>query len=231
MRIDAVGDRQDWSHLICMAWLNVHPSRLLVLLLSVTAATRLTAQNGADEPARRAAVAMLRPGDRIDLQFRRDRDLNSSITVNERGEAVFPKLGTLDVGRMTIGGLQDTLRTRYAEFLRNPELEVNVLRRVVVLGEVRAPNVLMVDVTTTVRDAIARAGGLLETANRKKVSVVRGDRSIAIKDWDRQQGPGTDLQSGDQIIVGRKSWLVLNALPVISTSVIVIGLIRSMRGA
>jgi protein involved in polysaccharide export with SLBB domain len=215
-----------------MALLNVHSRGVLVwLVLSAAAAVPLSAQDGPDEPARRAAVALLRPGDRIDLQFRRDRDLNSSITVNERGAAVFPKLGTLDVGRMTISGLQDTLRIRYSEFLRDPELEVNVLRRIVVLGEVRAPNVLMVDVSTTVRDAIARAGGLLETANRKKVSVVRGDRTLPIKDWDRQQGPGTDLQSGDQIIVGRKSWLVLNALPVISTSVIVIGLIRSMRGA
>jgi protein involved in polysaccharide export with SLBB domain len=215
-----------------MASLIVHPRRLLVsFVLCMATVVPVTAQDGMDEPSRRAAVALLRPGDRIDLQFRRDRDLNSSITVNERGEAVFPKLGTLDVGRMTIGSLQDTLRIRYSEFLRAPELEVNVLRRVVVLGEVRAPNVFMVDVSTTVRDAIARAGGLLETANRKKVSIVRGDRTVPVKDWDRQQGPETDLQSGDQIIVGRKSWLVLNALPVISTSVIVIGLIRSMRGA
>jgi protein involved in polysaccharide export with SLBB domain len=208
------------------------PPRSVVLsLLFVAHAATMMAQDGGDDPARRAAVALVRPGDRIELQFRRDRELNSSVTVSERGEAVFPKLGTLDVGRMTIGGLQDTLRTRYAEFLRSPELEVSVLRRVVVLGEVRAPNVFMVDVTTTVRDAIARAGGLLETANRKKVSIVRGDQSLPVRDWDRQQGPSTDLQSGDQIIVGRKSWLVLNALPVISTSVIVIGLIRSMRGA
>jgi hypothetical protein len=30
-------------------------------------------------------------------------------------------------------------------------------------------------------------------------------------------------------VVGRKNWFVINALPVISTSVIVIGLIRSLR--
>jgi polysaccharide export outer membrane protein len=149
--------------------------------------------------------------------------------VNERGEAVFPKLGTLYVTRVTIGGLQDTLRSRYGEFLRSPELEVTVLRRVVVIGEVRMPNIYMVDVTSSLRDAVARAGGLLETGNKNNVSIIRDGRASRVKNWDRVNGPETDLQSGDQIVVGRKSWLTLNALPVISTSVIVIGLIQSLR--
>lgn len=186
-------------------------------------------QSGVDAAAQRAASAFLRPGDRIELQFRLDRELNSSINVSERGEAVFPKLGTLDVERISIGGLQDTLRARYSEFLRSPELEVTVLRRVVVNGEVRLPNVYMLDVTSGVRDAIARAGGLLETSNKDKVYIVRGNQRIRVRNWENNQGPETDLQSGDQVIVGRKAWLTLNALPVISTSVIVIGLIRSLR--
>lgn len=200
---------------------------LLVGLLG--GAAEVQGQATVEDAARRAATALVRPGDRIELQFRRDRELNSSINVNERGEAVFPKLGTLDVAEVTIAGLQDTLRARYSEFLRTPELEVTVLRRVVVNGEVRVPNVHMLDVTSGVRDAIARSGGLLETGDRNKVFIVRGGERIRVKDWDTSQGPETDLRSGDQIIVGRKAWLVLNALPVISTSVIVIGLIQSLR--
>ncbi len=201
----------------------------LLLFASLAGATNLNAQSGVEETARRAAVAVLRPGDRIELQFRRDRELNSAVNVNERGEAVFPKLGTLDVTRVTIGGLQDTLRARYGEFLRTPELEVTVLRRIVVNGEVRMPNIYMVDVTSSLRDAVARAGGLLETANKNNVSIIRDGRERRVKNWDRVDGPETDLRSGDQIVVGRKSWITLNALPVISTSVIVIGLIQSLR--
>jgi len=201
-----------------------------LLLVAFAGAVPARAQDAIDDAVRRAASAQLRPGDRIELQFRRDRELNSSIIVDERGEAVFPKLGVLDVGDVTIAGLQDTLRTRYAEYLRHPELEVSVLRRVVVNGEVRAPNVYMLDVASSgVRDAIARAGGLLETSNRKKVYVVRDGERVHVKNWENSRGPETDLQSGDQIIVGRKNWLTLNALPVISTSVIVIGLIRSLQ--
>jgi polysaccharide export outer membrane protein len=209
---------------------NIWRTLYALLLVGATGgAASLYAQNGVEDAARRAATARVRPGDRIELQFRRDRELNSSISVNERGEAVFPKLGSIDVAQVTIAGLQDTLRARYSEFLRAPELEVTVLRRIVVNGEVRVPNVHMLDVTSSVRDAIARSGGLLETADRKRVTIVRGGQQIRVKGWDQSQGPETDLQSGDQIVVGRKNWLTLNALPVISTSVIVIGLIRSLR--
>lgn len=202
---------------------------LVVLVLSGGFPAIAPAQD-AEEAVRRAANAHLRPGDRIELQFRRDRELNSSITVSERSEAVFPKLGVMGVGDVTIAGLQDTLRARYAEYLRHPELEVTVLRRVVVNGEVRAPNLYMLDVASSgVRDAIARAGGLLETSNKNKVYIVRDGQRVHVKNWENSRGPETDLQSGDQVIVGRKSWLTLNALPVISTSVIVIGLIRSLR--
>ena len=171
---------------------------------------------------------MIRPGDRIELQFRRDRELSTAVTVNERGEAVFPKVGAMTVSRVAIGDLQDSLVHRYSEFLRAPELQVSVGRRIVVLGEVRAPSVYFVDVSSTVRDAIATAGGVLETSN-KKVTVIRGSVRQRVKNWEQSNGPETDLHSGDQIVVGRKNWLTLNALPVISTSVIVIGLIRSLR--
>jgi protein involved in polysaccharide export with SLBB domain len=202
---------------------------VLGLLGLIASALPARAQNTVEDAARRASEALIRPGDRIELQFRRDRELNSSIAVDERGEAVFPKLGMLAVAKISIAGLTDTLRTRYAEFLRSPELEVTVLRRIVVNGEVRVPNVYMLDVNSSVRDAIARAGGLLETSNKNKVFVVRDGQRIHVKGWEQTQGPAADLRSGDQVVVGRKSWLTLNALPVISTCVIVIGLIQSLR--
>ena len=204
-------------------------SLLLVGLSALLSSPSISiAQNGSDV-ARRAAQATLQPGDRIDVGHRRDRELSSTAIVNERGEAVFPKLGAVPVSGIPIGKLQDTLRVRYAEFLREPEFDVQVFRRVVVLGEVRQPNVYHVDISSGVRDAVARAGGLLETGSRGKVVIVRDGQRRTVSDWERSEGPEADLQSGDQIIVGRKSWFVLNALPLVSTSVIVVGLIQSLR--
>jgi len=181
-----------------------------------------------EETARRAAQARLRPGDRIELQFRRDRELSGTIGVSDRGEAMFPKLGAIRVSDLTIAQLQDSLLRAYATYLRYPELEVGVLRRVTVNGEVKLPNVYWVDITSSVRDAIARAGGTLETANRNKVFLVRDGERIRVRDWDRRDGATFDLQSGDQVLVGRKAWLVLNALPVISTTVTLISLAKAL---
>jgi polysaccharide export outer membrane protein len=199
------------------------------LVLAFLAAVPLAAQNGVEEVAQRAAVAKVRPGDRISLRFLRDQQLSGSMSVNERGEAVFPKLGSVGVTHLTIAELPDSLRQRYREYLREPEVDVSVLRRIVVNGEVKAPGIYYLEITSSLRDAIAGAGGLLETGNRRNVVIVRGSNRTKVKNWDRLQGPETDLMSGDQIVVGRQPWLVLNALPVISTSVIVIGLIRSLR--
>src|SRR4051812_45214243 len=85
----------------------------LLLVSGLAGSSPLRAQDGVEEAARRASNAHLRPGDRIELQFRRDRDLNASVNVNERGDAVFPKLGTVNVDSITIGAIQDTLRSRY----------------------------------------------------------------------------------------------------------------------
>jgi protein involved in polysaccharide export with SLBB domain len=192
------------------------------LLLAVPAEGR--AQNGVEEAARHSAQARVRPGDQIALNFLRDRELSQTVTVNERGEATFAKLGTLAVTDLTIAQVQDTLRQRYAAFLREPAFEIAVLRRVVVNGEVRMPNVYMVDPAATLRDVIARAGGLTEYGSRGKVTIVRGTERIRVKDWDTGPGAYTPLQSGDQVLVGRRSWFAINALAVISTAVSVTSL-------
>lgn len=200
-----------------------------LLLLSVALSSPLAGQNGprVDDAARRAATTFPRPGDQIALSFLRDRELNATVQVNERGEAAFPKIGILQVTRLTIGALQDSLRARYSEYLRLPEFEVTVLRRIVVNGEVKAPNVYMVDGASTVRDVIARAGGVTESGNRRNVAIIRDGQRIKVHGWDRADPGTTDLQSGDQIVVGRKNWLVMNALPVISTGVLVASFVIS----
>ncbi len=198
------------------------------LLFVVFVGTHSLAQDGHGGAAARASGTHLRPGDMIVLHFPRERLLSDSIFVDERGQAAFPKLGLVDVSTITIGALLDTLRTRYSEFFRLPEFQIAVLRRVTVNGEVRAPNVYLVDAGSTVRDVIARAGGVLETGNRSNVAILRDGQSIPVKGWDRDTGPAMDLQSGDFISVGRKNWFVLNAFGAISTAVLVTSFVISV---
>ena len=200
---------------------------ITALALLVFVPVPATAQAGMSAASRVTATAV-RPGDRIALHFLREPGLSETLEVNSRGEAAFPKLGVLQVGDMTIGSLVDTLRARYSEYLRVPELEIQVLRRVTVNGEVRVPNVYLVDGAATVRDVIAQAGGVTETGNKNNVSIVRDGTRIPVRDWETSTGPDADLHSGDQVIVGRKNWLVMNSLSVVSTAVLVTSFILSV---
>lgn len=201
---------------------------LLILGAGVACAPAVRAQvtPGADA-AHRAATLRMTPGDRIAIHLVGEPALSDTVMVTERGEAPFAKLGLLPVTRYTISELQDTLRSRYAQYLRNPALEIIVLRRVAVNGEVKNPDLYLVDISMTLRDVIARAGGITENGNPKKVYVVRGGTRTQVEDWQSDATHASDLQSGDQVLVGRRSWWSQNLLPVISTSVLVASVLIS----
>lgn len=168
--------------------------------------------------ARGSSSARIQPGDRIALRVWREPELSDTLTVDQNGTVVLPRLGPFSLAQQTVGALQDSLRVRYAEFLRNPSIEVTVLRRVGVHGEVQEPRLYWVDVTMTLRDVIALAGGLTDIANVHTVTIVRGSTSRQVRDWERGGPLASDLLSGDQIVVGRTSWLSRNALAVVSAA-------------
>ena len=173
----------------------------------------------------RAATAHPRPGDRVWFHVWREPKLSDTVMVDERGDVMLPKVGIVNASALTIGAFRDTVRARIAEFLRDSPIELVVLRRVAVNGEVAKPNVYYVDVTTTVRDVIARAGGVTDVGNADNVVVIRDGQRIPVHDWQRDRSVRSDLRSGDQVVVGRKNWLSMNALPALSVMTGVVSLV------
>ena len=167
--------------------------------------------------AARAAALPVRAGDRVRVGVWREPTLSGDFIVNERGEAVFPQLGTLHIAGVPLGAVRDTLLARYAVYLRNPSIDVTVFRRVGVQGEVRLPNTYYVDATKTMREVVTEAGGPLETAKRDHIALVRDGRTVAVTRLDDEGAQGIELRSGDQVVVARRSWLSINALGVVST--------------
>ncbi len=171
----------------------------------------------AAEEAERAASVSVAVGDRVRVKVWREPQYSDELTVDAAGEIVLPRLGPIRVTGMRIGVLQDSVRGRYAEYLRDPVVTVTVLRRVGLQGEVRAPGLYYVDPTTTLRDVIAQGGGLTEAANAGRVEVVREGRQLSLNGNAGARTAVGELQSGDAIVVGRRSWLSRNALAVVST--------------
>lgn len=152
----------------------------------------------------------LRPGDVLRMRIFLEPDLSGEYPVNEQGVVTLPRLGDLAI----VGWPPDSIRPRltrmYSEFLRDPVVEVTLLRRVAIYGAVLKPGLYPVDPTMTVQDALALAGGASSDGKRDHVELLRGDRRI---DTDLSLGSTLAqlrLQSGDQLYVPQRSWLSRN---------------------
>ena len=159
----------------------------------------------------------LRPGDMVRLQIWREPDLSGDFPVDEAGTVVFPKLGEYRVLDETPATLQARLLADYRQYLRNPSIEVTVLRRVRITGAVAKPGLQMVDPTITIADALAAAGGATPLGDPNKIQIIRDGRTIAVN--IRQDLPIADspIQSGDLIYVPERSWVSRNSGVVAAT--------------
>ncbi|HEX7242954.1 MAG TPA: polysaccharide biosynthesis/export family protein [Longimicrobiaceae bacterium] len=163
------------------------------------------------------ATAKVRPGDAVALKIWNEPEMSDTFAISASGEVVLPRLGDVRVTDLGVVELQDSLRRAFSVYLRNPSVEVTVLRRVSVQGEVREPDLYMVDLTMTLRDVIARAGGVSSEGDPGRIFVVRGGERIRFGKGDQARFTAADLLSGDQVVVGQKSWLSRNALAATGT--------------
>jgi protein involved in polysaccharide export with SLBB domain len=201
--------------------------RWLIAGAAIALSARVLAAQAAGDGAQ--GSAHVRPGDRLVVKFLDEIFPADTLMVSASGAAVLPRLGSVNVASVAISDLADSLRVRYARYLRNPTVEVVVLRRVVVNGEVKKPDIYLVDARTTLRDAIAHAGGLTDNASAQSVAILRDGREIRVPNWSRATTDLPELYSGDQIIVGRKSWLAMNILPAVSTIAVIASILISLR--
>lgn len=180
-----------------------------VVLLDVPPAM---GQNGAQE--KRASIAgqeLLQPGDMIRLRIWREPELSGSYLVDESGMAVFPLLGPMLVTDEPLRDLKGRLTAAYQEYLRNPSIEVVPLRRINILGAVRDPGLHSVDITMTLADAVALAGGSTAQGDMDKIELIRGGERIKGRLSQTTTISDLAIRSGDQLFVPERSWISRNA--------------------
>ena len=159
------------------------------------------------------------PGDRIGIRAWTAREMDGPYDVDELGDVILPRLGRVAVGGLTASQVRDSLQRSYGEFLRGTTVEVRVLRRIGVGGEVRVPALYWVDSTVSLRDAIAMAGGLSPMGDPGRVLLLRSGARMTIDLEAVSSDLPTALLSGDQVVVPLRSWFSRNTPLVVSASV------------
>lgn len=190
----------------------------LTILLAVAPGMVLSQSgpNGADST--RLISASLGPGDLILVKIWREPDLSDTVQVDNAGQAVFPKLGPIEVTGIQPDSLERLLVSDYSKYLQNPSIRVTVLRRITIWGAVTRPGTYPVDLTMSITDALALAGGASAEGKLDKVQLRRGSTQTTV---DLSRGTARvgelALRSGDQLVVPQRSWFSRNTGLIIAT--------------
>lgn len=169
-----------------------------------------TSASAAASAERDGAAVGVRPGDALRVRVYGDSAVSGEFRVNENGRVVLPLVGDRHVEGLTPDSARAYLRAAYGQYLRDPVIDVTVLRRVSILGAVRQPGLYPVDPTVSLAEALATAGGVTGSADRDGIRLIRDGRVIR-EQLDRQTLLGqTPIQSGDRVYVTERSWFVRN---------------------
>ena len=108
------------------------------------------------------AKYMIGPQDLLKITVFDEPDLTNSYRVDSDGFITFPYISRVAAGGLTLGELQDRIRTLLsAGFIRNPQVRVEIefkSQSVIVSGEVRQPGKITMTGTMTLLEALAAAG-------------------------------------------------------------------------
>ena len=134
--------------------------------------------------------------------------------MDESLNVVLPLLGVRSVHGRTPAQLKAELIAAFQEQLENQQIEVTPLRRVRILGAVRAPGLYHVDATMTLADAVALAGGQNQEGKLSGVRLLRNNDEIRT-DLDGSELVLERIRSGDQILISRRSWFSRNSTTIV----------------
>jgi protein involved in polysaccharide export with SLBB domain len=180
------------------------------------------------------ATYRLGPEDVISVNvFGQERYSRGGITIPPSGTislALIP--GGVFVNGKTVEEVAEIIRQKYDEYIIDPKVDVlldkAVSYRYSVIGDVAQPGIKLMSRRLTVREALAEAGGVLNTGDSSKVAVLRRKSDgkldtivVNVKAILRGKiADDTFLAPGDQVVVPgntfKKVKQVMDMLPIIS---------------
>lgn len=165
------------------------------------------------------------PGDGVRITFYNISDkISGDYFVQTDGNLQLPFIGLINTVDRNFENIRKEITTKYENLYKNPELTVQPLYKIRILGEIQKPGIYYVTGVEKLSDVIALAGGQTEDANLNNIYFVQDDRKIDInaKEMFEKGKKISDigLKSGDQVYVPRK-WLSLRKASVILTAVAV----------
>lgn len=153
-------------------------------------------------------VGVLRSGDILDVSVYRQKDLDGKYAIDSRGFVTIPGIGIIHAAGLEPLQVTDSIRQAMIDIgFRNPQLAVQPLIRVSVLGLVRTPGLQLIDPGTTLIQLVTLVGGPLDRADLANTRVIRGGRVFHVNLQNALNGDASGrvlLNSNDVIVIPPK---------------------------
>jgi len=140
------------------------------------------------KPAQAAAPAapvvvpseyMIGSDDVLKVDFWRDKDLTSDVTVRPDGKISLPLMNDIQAAGLTPAQLRDRIADAAKTYVEDPVVTVEVKainsRKVFITGEVKKPGPYSLTSALSVLQLISIAGGLGDYAKSEKITIVRSE--------------------------------------------------------
>jgi hypothetical protein len=176
-------------------------------------------------------------GDRLLIQVRGDSTVADTFAVRVGQVLNLPNMPPLEMKGVLRSEARERIRTHIAQFIRNPEVTVEPLLRLGLLGQVSRPGYYNVRADVPVSEVVMVAGGMTGDADFKKTTAQRGKVELYDRETIRQSmaaGMSLDqlgLQSGDELVIGKQSGGFSGALPIITGVAALAAAIIGISGA
>jgi protein involved in polysaccharide export with SLBB domain len=123
----------------------------------------------------------LRSGDLLKVRVYRDSELSGQYLIDARGNVQIPGLGVIRAAGLDPTQVQDRLvEALQSRGFKAPEISVQPLIRLSVLGHVHSPGLYPIDPGVSLIQLITLAGGPIEGANLKRTQVIRDDKAFTV---------------------------------------------------
>ena len=153
------------------------------------------------------------PQDVLSIVYWREKDISADVTVRPDGMISLPLLNDIQAAGLTPTQLHDRLMEESRRYIEDPNVTVVVSeinsRKAFITGEIANPGEYPLSGPTTVIQLIAKAGGLRDYANSKKIVIVRTENGRVVtypfnyKDVVNRKSLklNIELKPGDTVIV------------------------------
>jgi polysaccharide export outer membrane protein len=159
----------------------------------------------------------LQPADRLKLNIfsLTDEKINFikepevEVVLDSKGQIELPVIGFVTISGLTLREAEQKLKTVSSEYLKSPSISIKLLNfNFTVIGEVSQQGSFnSTETRLNVLEAIGKAGGLTENANRENIRIVRTENNSAkiyqfnILEDNSLQSPNYFLQPNDIVLV------------------------------